>query len=213
MCDPAEQDCPEGEKCTAYREAAVGCCTDANKCVPAMGNFQAGDGCWREDDNDDCDVGLFCWTTPITGTGSGVCHSFCDVDAAEACDPGFNCRSFNEGTLPLCVKECDPLAPSCPPSQGCYLIFENEFACANTVAVEGGGADGDSCVAVNSCNPGNACVFAEAKPGCDTPRCCTAFCDVDDANPCADSEMCISLFAEGDAPPGLEHVGVCGVVQ
>ncbi len=42
-CDPAEQDCPEGEKCTGDVVQPGYCCVDANNCVPVTGTAQLGD--------------------------------------------------------------------------------------------------------------------------------------------------------------------------
>ena len=43
-CNPGLQDCPEGEKCTAYVTTPGYCCVDANKCVPIIGDGQLGVG-------------------------------------------------------------------------------------------------------------------------------------------------------------------------
>lgn len=213
MCDPGAQDCPEGSKCTAYRMAVVGCCTDANKCVPVIGNGQVGDSCWREDDNDDCAAGLYCDVPGGKFMGEGICRILCDVDDPAACPGDGLCIGYNQGSLPLCVTPCDPLSPTaCNEGEGCYLAGEDQFHCLWPGPPADGGLDGMQCVGINECVPGLTCVFREMKPSCSTSRCCTPFCDVSEPEVCtAADETCVPVFDEDEAPPGLEHVGLCGV--
>ena len=82
-CDPAQQDCPDGEKCTGYVVEAGACCVDANKCVPVIGENQLGDPCERGADNDDCAVGLFCMTKTSGDTvaPTNTCSEICMCSA------------------------------------------------------------------------------------------------------------------------------------
>jgi hypothetical protein len=207
MCSPEAQDCPDGEKCTAYVSTPGSRIVDANKCVPIIGDQQFGDMCTREADNDDCAAGYFCMTDVSGHTGPGICLEFCDPAMPDTtCEDGGSCFGFNDGVLPLCEQLCDPLAPSCPPGQGCYIAIGN-FVCATTK--EPPSLQGEACQVIQSCEPGLACQPGPA--GC-VDACCTPFCDTTQPNTCpgaAMGEECVQAVA--DPPPGLENVGICVV--
>jgi hypothetical protein len=212
QCDPGLQDCPNpDEKCTAYVSEPGGCCVDANKCVPIIGNKQVGDLCTRTEDNDDCDKGLFCWTKRTGDTGAGVCWEFCVPEAPDQClGDGGTCMSLNDGALPLCMTECNPLTQDCTADRGCYPAFDT-FVCARPAHDEGMGNDGDQCGVVPGCKPGLVCVDTSVLDGCASGACCTPFCDLTDPDPCATPEECTPWFNEGEAPPGLEDLGACTI--
>ena len=47
---------------------------------------------------------------------------------------------------------------------------------------------------------------------CPAERCCAAYCDVTSDAPCPlAGQSCVAYHAPGEAPPGLEDVGLCGV--
>ncbi|MCA9684677.1 MAG: hypothetical protein KC457_21000, partial [Myxococcales bacterium] len=159
-CDPAEQDCPDGEKCTAYVTMPGDCCVDANKCVDIIGDHQLGDPCMRMDDNDDCAEGLFCMTVTSGSEGEGVCLAFCNVaeqDCAEDGLPDAQCIAFNDGTLPMCQDRCDPITQDCDGQLGCYGVGNQGFVCAIPGYEDGLGNDGDECYTIQSCRPGLGC--------------------------------------------------------
>jgi hypothetical protein len=211
-CDPAEQDCPEGEKCTGVVIEQGACCVDANQCVPIVGDKQVGDPCVRTQDNDDCAEGLFCMTKTSGSTGDGVCLALCDAadqDCAEDGLPDATCVSFNDGTLPLCQDDCDPLVQDCDPTLGCYGVGTQGFVCSLPGFEDGLGNDGDMCFTIQSCKPGLQCTASEALDGCAAARCCTPFCDLAEADPCTAPEACVAYFEAGTAPPGYENVGLC----
>ncbi|MFV8753701.1 hypothetical protein ACNOYE_24365 [Nannocystaceae bacterium ST9] len=211
-CDPAAQDCPEGEKCTGYVVEQGYCCVDANKCVPVIGDKQIGDPCTRSADNDDCDVGLFCMTKTSGSTGEGVCLAFCDAgtqDCGEDGLPDATCVSFNDGVLPLCQDDCDPLVQDCDGVLGCYGVGTQGFVCSLPGYDEGLGNDGDMCFTIQSCKPGLQCTATEVLDGCSAARCCSPFCDLGEADPCLAPEACVAYFDAGTAPPGYETVGLC----
>lgn len=213
-CDPAEQDCPDGEKCTGYVVEQGACCVDANKCVPVIGNQQLNDPCERSEDNDDCDVGLFCMTKTSGSTGAGVCRAFChvgDQDCAEDGLPDATCFSFNDGTLPLCQEACDPILQDCADNLGCYGVGTQGFVCSVPGFDDGLGADGDMCYTIQSCQPGLGCTAGEALSDCNASRCCSPYCDLDAPDPCAAPEVCTPYYEEGAAPPNYAHVGVCAI--
>jgi hypothetical protein len=215
-CDPASQDCPEGEKCTGYVVEQGYCCVDANKCVPVIGSKQVGDPCTRTSDNDDCDEGLFCMTKTSGSTGEGVCLAFCDVatqDCSEDGLPDAACVSFNDGVLPLCQDDCDPLLQDCDGELGCYGVGTQGFVCSLPGYDDGLGNDGDMCYTIQSCKPGLQCTATEVLDGCAASRCCSPFCDLTEADPCAAPEACVAYFEAGTAPPGYENVGLCVIPE
>ncbi len=211
-CDPAAQDCPDGEKCTGYVVEDGYCCVDANKCVPVIGDGQVGDPCTRTTDNDDCAVGLFCMTKTSGSTGDGVCLAFCDAstqDCGEDGLPDATCVSFNDGVLPLCQDDCDPLLQDCDGVLGCYGVGTQGFVCSLPGYEDGLGNDGDMCFTIQSCKPGLQCTATEVLDGCSAARCCSPFCDLAEADPCTAPEACVAYFEMGTAPPGYETVGLC----
>ncbi len=215
-CDPAVQDCPDGEKCTGYVVEQGSCCVDANKCVPLTGNKQLGDPCTRGVDNDDCDVGLFCMTKTSGSTGEGVCLAFCNAgtqDCSEDGLPDAKCVSFNDGTLPLCQDDCDPLLQDCDGGLGCYGVGTQGFVCSQPGFDAGLGNDGDMCYTIQSCQPGLQCTAAEVLDSCGAARCCTPYCDLAEPDPCTAPETCVAYYEAGTAPPGYENVGICAIAE
>ena len=213
-CDPAIQDCPDGEKCTGYVVMQGNCCVDANKCVEVIGNAQLGDPCVRTEDNDDCAEGLFCMTMTSGSTGDGVCLAFCNVATQDCADDGLpdaNCISFNDGTLPLCQDSCDPITQDCDPQLGCYGVGTQGFACALPGYAPGQGNDGDECYTIQSCLPGLGCTAADVLSDCNAARCCSPYCDLSEPDPCTQPEECVPYYEPGTAPPGYENVGLCAV--
>lgn len=207
QCDPAAQDCPEGQKCTGYVSTPGGETVDANHCVEIMGDFQFGEQCTRVDGNDDCAPGFFCMTDVSGHTGMGICLEYCEV--GQACEFGGECFGFNDGQLPLCEQLCHPLAPTCSAGQGCYPAFDN-YVCAIPGAPAGQGDDGDECYVIQGCSPGLFC--SNATNGCQSESgCCTPFCDLTEADTCTAPEMCMPLA--DDPMPGFADVGGCVVPQ
>ncbi|MCA9706983.1 MAG: hypothetical protein KDK70_14110 [Myxococcales bacterium] len=205
QCDPYEQDCPRGEKCTSYVATPGQETVDSTKCVPIIGEDLWGEPCERMADNDTCAPGYFCMTDVSGHTGTGTCLEYCSPEVP--CENGGDCFPFNDGALPLCEVTCDPLLQDCPVGQGCYAAFDG-FLCAQPGAPEGLGNDGDPCSTVQSCNPGLICRTGTA--GCPMDgACCTPICElgVDD---CSDpAEDCVPALE--DPPPGLVDVGYCGI--
>lgn len=208
-CDPRVQDCPRGQKCTAWANDG-GTFWNANKCVDVIGQGVGGDACMVEGSGvagiDDCDIGHVCLNTNARGVGA--CVEFCQGDN-EDCGVGDVCAVYNDGVLPICLVGCDPLLQDCPEGQGCIDTPNNSFICFNDASGDQG-ADGDVCPAddgENSCDPGMWC--GANSNGCDSVNCCTPYCDLDDPQ-CPMPDVCTSFFGDaGSAPPGFENVGVC----
>ena len=214
QCDPKTQDCPEGEKCSAVSIAA-GEPWGANTCVPMKGTGQVGDPCDIQDGKytgiDNCDLGLICLLTDEDGKG-GACVEFCDTNDACPDTSGAKCVVYNDGSLPICLSDCDPLVQDCPEGQACYNSAGDNFVCFKESAMPGMGTPGDECAYINQCQKGSFCAAATALADCPTTNCCTPYCPVSGGNaPCNMGEDCVAFFTMGSAPPGLEDVGVCSV--
>lgn len=208
-CDPTAQDCPPGEKCTAWANDG-GTFWNATRCVEVSGTNVAGDSCVVEGNGvsgiDDCDVGHICLNTNEENVG--VCVAFCQGETLE-CPSGDACAVYNDGVLPLCLPGCDPLLQDCPPGQACIDTPNQTFICFSD-ASGSNGADGDPCPpedGENSCDPGQWC--GPGSAGCTDVNCCTPYCDLSDPV-CTAPDECVSFFGDpGAAPPGFEDVGVC----
>jgi len=131
------------------------------------------------------------------------------------CSDGMtSCSVYNDGSLPICLTQCDPLIQDCPSGQGCYASSgSGEFICFKYSGENGEGVPGDPCNFINQCQPGTACLAPAAVEGCGAESgCCSPYCDLAAADPSADcngSEMC-ELFFE-DPPPTYMDVGVCAL--
>ena len=206
-CDPWAQDCPEGEKCVAYGSTGGG--WDANKCVPILGDGQLGDPCTYDGtaaSTDTCDAGLWCWN--VNEEGQGVCTAFCTGTPDDPlCDPGYGCSIANEGSIILCLLNCDPLLQDCPvEGDWCFYDFSGNFVCAfGTQDLPAG----EPCGFINDCVGGNVCLGAEVLPACNGASCCVPFCDLSDPQCSIDGTECAPFFEEGQAPPEFVDVGVC----
>ena len=205
-CYPWQQDCPDGEKCVPYSEFG-GDWTD-NKCVLVTGDGGPGDTCtWGGvvEANDTCDQYSHCWTG---GQGmDGTCQPFCTgTPDNPMCPDGMFCIAGIEGVVNLCLDTCDPLAQACDDGTACY--WEGEaFICIVTTQDL---ATGEPCTFINECAGGNVCLDAANFPSCMGLSCCAAYCDTGDMNACPDPDLeCVPFFQQGEAPDGLEHVGVC----
>lgn len=219
LCDVWLQDCPEGQKCAAYADDGSEH-WNSTRCVPVVQNAaQPGEPCTIEDGVasgvDNCDKGSFCWYMDYT-TLQGTCVAACTGSAeAPSCPDQRHCDISNSGTLLLCLETCDPLVPSCPDGQLCFSSGEGNFICDLDNSGDGG-AYGDPCAFVNSCNYGLFCAYTDEVPGCTSATgCCSEICDLTaDPVPCsgAPQQTCEPWFNPGTAPPGLEDVGYCTIL-
>ena len=215
MCDVFAQDCPDGEKCTFYTDAAYP--SGANKCVPVMGDGQEGDPCMAlgEAGTDNCALGHLCWGI-TQDTMMGTCIALCGE--GNTCPNDAPCTVTNDGTLPLCLPTCDPLAPECPDAWACYDDPSGGWFCDLDVSGDNG-AHGDPCEYINSCDSGLICVAATAVDsqtcsGAGSSGCCAIVCDISDPISCPGaSEQCISYYGMDPAPPQFMNVGVCVIPE
>jgi hypothetical protein len=203
-CDPWLQDCPEGEKCVAG--GATG--WEINFCVQVTGAAQIGDPCMYSgtaDSLDDCDADGFCWNVNMDGVGT--CTPFCTGSPDEPiCEPGQGCSIANNGSINLCLQECDPLLQDCEGENICFYDFSGNFVCAFGA---GDIPTGEPCGFINDCAAGNVCLDAAALVNCNGASCCGEFCDLADPACATMGTECTAFFEEGTAPPGYETVGVC----
>ncbi len=197
VCDPFLQNCPAGEKCVAY--ASDGASWDANTCVPVIGEKAPGEACTLdslESGIDDCGPDSYCFF--------GTCTAFCGGDPQlPTCALGSTCLIANNGSLNLCMSECDPLLQDCAAGSSCVYAM-NTFMCIPQS--EQISDPGDPCESLNDCASGSVCVGPEMVPGCVGPGCCTSFCDVDGPpEQCGDQPgtACVSFGDEFDP------IGVC----
>lgn len=223
FCDPWGQDCGAGEKCTPY--SADGDTTwNGLRCAPVSAEPAGlGEACQAPEGAvagiDDCGVGLMCWNVDVSG--EGVCVGLCTGSPTNAgcLDSLAVCSIYNDGALPICLVECDPLAQNCPGEQLC--IPQGGGGSSFVCAVDAAGSEGqygDPCLAFNKCDPGLFCAPAETVPGCaEAAGCCSEFCDLSDPDPdsaCsgqAQGQACLPWFGNSPPPPGLESLGACGI--
>lgn len=213
-CDPKAQDCPPGSKCTAYGKLP-GDEWNANKCIPEVQDGGVGgDDCTVEGPDkfsgiDDCAKGFICLNTDDQGK-NGFCVEFCsptDECPNTSGGAGICLPDTNDGYLPICLFQCDPLLQDCPGEQGCYGdVSMPFFICFNPDPQGNQGVDGDDCAFTNACVGGFHCAAAGTLDGCDAMMCCTPFCPLDGME-CADPEVCTPFFP--DPTPGFENVGLC----
>lgn len=207
-CDPFMQDCPDGEKCVPY--GSTGGNWDANKCVAVTGDGAPGDTCTYGgvvEATDDCDETSHCWDVmDVDGMNVGVCTAFCSGTAdAPQCEPGTSCLIANEGSITLCIQNCDPLLQDCGAGLACFWAVQ-DFQCIFTTQDI---PTGEPCGFINDCAAGNICLDAANLPACNGSACCGNFCDLADPTCPTPGTECTAFFEEGMAPPGYEEVGVC----
>ena len=157
---------------------------------------------------DDCELWAMCWN-PDPDTLIGICVGLCDGSpGAPTCsEPKTLCNVSGEGVVNLCFPTCNPLAVDCPEGQVC--VYSSFFTCVDGTP----GAVGAPCEFANACDPGLACISPQFVSGCDAGGCCSPFCSLS-APVCPDaSDACIPWFEPGQADPGFEDVGVCGLQQ
>mgnify|MGYP006870797751 CR=1 FL=1 len=220
-CNPFEQDCPEGQKCTWYANDGGGSWNDTT-CVPVVEDpTQLGEPCLAPEGStagpDDCDFGLMCWD--VNAEGVGVCVALCDgsPEDAHCADPDVLCAVYSLGFGLCIIDPCDPIAQDCDPGNVCIGNPNGEgFFCVLDASGEEGQAH-DPCNFANACDPGLICNDPTAAEECDpnVEGCCEPFCDLGD--PDADmncpgvGQVCNLYFEEGTAPPEYENVGYCAV--
>ena len=216
-CDKFRQNCPRGQKCTAWASDGGGA-WNATKCVDVTGDQVPGDECTAEGGGltgiDDCEKDAMCWEVD-KDTNMGTCVALCTgTPDAPVCAPGFACAIANDGVLNLCLPTCDPLLQDCPGDDLC-IPLNNGFICVLDPPGDMGKTN-DPCEFQNACDKGFACSpTATASSACmqGTTGCCQPFCDFSMMEPCPNPDQkCVQWFDPMlPIPPGLEDVGVCAI--
>lgn len=222
ICDVWAQDCSEGCKCMPYADHG-GNSWNALKCTPVAPNAgEAGEPCSVLGNGysgfDSCAEGHLCWNVdPETGTGK--CFEQCKGSIFEplCSDPYALCFGDSSGVWYLCLPTCHPLDRPCSAGEVCTYnpLDSDSFICA----VDASGEEGqifDGCEYVNACDPGLFCANPVLAEECDQDApagCCLPFCDLAAADCPGVGQKCLSWYEEGQAPPGYENLGVCGIPQ
>lgn len=225
-CSVWVQDCDDGHKCAPYATTQVAD-WDMGRCVSEdAAPGQLGDPCTVDENasgEDTCDQSTVCFHVS-PDTNEGVCTSLCtgSPNAPLCDDPTTACVNAHDDNLPLCLEVCDPLTQSCSSSeQVCAPAADGSarFTCVLDTA-DGAGVYGTPCSSDVACNPGLFCGEQNTVPGCTNPNgCCSEFCDLDASFPSgactgiANGQTCQPWFESGNAPPGYENVGFCGISQ
>ncbi len=197
-CSLTQQDCCSGEACKPWANDG-GSMWNAQRCTPVPDDAgQAGEPCNAEGSAvsgvDTCDVGLMCWGVDDE-TLEGECYALCtDGDEEPTCaDPARTCLVANEGALPICLVECDPLQPQCADGAQCRLAPGSElFVCIPELISL-------------PCPAGSIELNPDAIVGCSPAEpCCAAVCDLTSPESCLPGDVCVPL-------PGVpnENVGYC----
>ncbi len=182
-CDPVDDDCPDGTRCTYTSEAAR---NGIATCTPA-GDAALGEVCTRPDGEvgyDTCAAGGVCVNYAVARDGENfvrVCRAWCRDDAG--CAEGELCRRFDAfEPAGLCVPACDPIDGACDGDLMCAPVprfgdIAWGYSCQHPF--DGPGA-GETCLGISACPTGYACAPSTAT--------CDPVCS-DDA-PCPDGSVC-----------------------
>lgn len=224
-CNLFQQDCPAGQKCSAYSEDG-GIFPNGTRCVPVSPNAVGpGDDCVVEgkfgDGIDNCEKGSLC--LDVENDGMATCVAYCTGDMDNPKCPvqeSQRCSFLFEPTVPLCFTACDPLIQNCSSGEACVpneaALGAPFFVCMPRVFPNVPGKYGDPCIALSGCDPGNLCIFGENLPNCKQTYCCSVWCDLTAMNPCDQFDptlTCVPWFMQGQETPGFENVGICGIMQ
>ncbi len=222
QCSLFSQDCSASEKCNAWSMDG-GIFPDGAKCVPIMGDAQVGEGCTVEgkfgDGIDNCVEGSIC--LDLDNSGKATCVAYCQGSMGDPTCPGASdeCAFLFDPTVPLCFPGCDPLTQNCGQTDTCVpniaALGAEFFVCMPRVFEQIPGQYGDACYALSGCDPSYLCIFAENVPGCGGEYCCSTYCDLSTPDTCTQFDptlSCVPWFTEGQATPGYEDLGICGVM-
>ncbi|MGH1343140.1 MAG: hypothetical protein ACRBN8_16400 [Nannocystales bacterium] len=214
-CSITEQDCPRGEKCNAWANDGSSQ-WNASKCFPIDPQPDGvGEPCTVKGSGvsgiDSCDLGSICRVAD-TQADEGVCIPYCvgTPDDLSCEDPARLCTVSSNGLMALCRLGCDPLdVGSCGDGQSCGRIG-TAFGCLPDASGNAGAAF-ETCEFLNACNPGLVCAEGSTVGACapEASLCCTPYCDLS-APMCPEPTTCLPYFADGQATPGHEDLGLCG---
>lgn len=207
-CSLARQDCPDGNKCSAFGESY-----DQARCVPVSGDRKPGEECTvvpGYTGEDDCETGAVCLRLDLVGPA--VCFDMCKA-VDPLCENGenFDCFQGVVGIVDVCVPSCDPLGNDCDTDFIC--VPEGQiFWCIPAV---GNVPLFGACPNGNECGAGLFCASPIGAMECDpdVSGCCLPFCDLngtEDACP-GMGQVCVSIYPPDDIPSKYSHVGICTI--
>jgi hypothetical protein len=205
-CSPWAENCPAGSKCVPHPDAPTIECEPIVERPAALGEPCVGP--IDDTDLDTCAQGAGCWGFNPT-TQQNVCVAHCTGTVAEpVCPPDTACLLDPDGYVAVCLPTCDPLLQDCGAGLACVPGVD-AFVCVADLSGAGGQAQA-GCADLDLCDPGLLCFDGTMVPDCvGSKTCCTPYCDLDDRSCSVPGTTCEPLFAEGQAPPGADNVGVC----
>ncbi len=216
VCDPFAQDCCDGFKCAPLDEGDGDDYWDAMRCVALTGEGQHGAPCVAADgyfSEDTCAIGHVCLL--LDDDGAGTCLALCQGDSVSpVCDHVPDATCVGSGGFWFCAPSCDPLLQDCPSEQVCVPASTPGEGFICVIAAESPQPEGSGCEFNSDCALGLVCAPFDLYPSCTDSRCCAPYCDLDEDAACEDLSLsdaaCLPWYEPGDAPAGLEKVGVCG---
>ncbi len=176
-CDPAQQDCPNGQKCTLTDDGV----SFLDQCLPDNGSAAPGDPCTRGDGGigyDDCKKGALCSAIGSFTADDSVrfCRAFCHQDGD--CPQGQACAGVGTSDG-VCVARCALLGSDCATNFNCgFLVTDADGAsaiatCRSVGATDLGGPCGTStdCVADSICYNGQCSALCDDQHACAKGSC------------------------------------------
>lgn len=142
-CNPVEQDCPTGYKCTFVTPRGI----LEHGCRAVAGEIAEGGACTGVDGDDNCAAGTFCQSgrckrfcnsqvdcgatqgCAFYRTGDGTCEDPCTPFDASTCPTGFSCDFLNARTPSEPAVRFCRLIGTVPPGGDCDLHFGAENEC------------------------------------------------------------------------------------
>lgn len=212
-CDVWAQDCLPGERCMPWANDGT-MYWNSVRCSPDLGEAEVGEACMVEGSAvsgiDDCPLGAMClFVDPATNLGECVANCEGSWENPQCADPNAVCQIAFDGVMINCLPSCDPILQDC--AQGaCYSDLQGTFACGPTYG--DGLAVGEPCYTPWDCTTGSTCIDQDLLPDCVDVTCCSAFCDLTMPDTCSEGLSCTPWYEEGQAPPGLERVGICAAL-
>lgn len=223
------QDCEDEARCAVVKENAASLDWEKS-CLPLL-QTEAGIGepCAVEQDGTDA-------CEPQTTCFGGTCIELClPGNSAFGCEGTKRCLGLDafggESAFGVCLEPCDPLG-LCPLT-GDEICYPTISTCEESVdpgcyPLNGDGTTfcvprplfpdvhdhGWPCTENLDCDePPTMCAPAALIAGCEAADgCCADLCNLSSGLPCdfaAQGESCEPLFEIGEAPTGLENVGIC----
>lgn len=214
-CDIWDQDCPRGDKCTAWANDG-GDYWNATRCSEIDPSpDQVGEPCTVEVSavagHDSCAGDSMCFNVDPE-TLEGTCVAFCTGDEPNPiCPPDSACVNTNEGALPLCHRLCDPLLQDCPSGQACYGVGVPENSDPLVCMREGVGVLTQNGARPAMCPLGSTGVPTSFIAACeDGEPCCAQWCSLSepDDHPCDEGLECVPWHDDNSLPESLPQ-GVC----